>query len=57
MRVNRAVKNLLNFHGGSRPSKEWDYTEEQVNEQINADTRSDGDLSEVGDEVIGQDLD
>ena len=57
MRVNRAVNNLLNFLGGSRPRKEWDYTEEQVNEQINADTRSDGDLSEVGDEVIGQDLD
>lgn len=57
MRVNRALNNLLNFLGGSRPRKEWDYTEEQANEQINADTRSDGDLQEVGDEVIGQDLD
>lgn len=57
MRVNRALNNLLNFLGGSRPRKEWDYTEEQVNEQIDADSRSDGDLQEVGDEVIGQDLD
>ena len=57
MRVNRAVNNLLNYLGGSRPRRERDYTEEQVNEQINADTRSNGDLSELGDEVIGQDLD
>ena len=57
MRVNRAVNNLLNFLGGSRPRKERDYTEEQVNEQINANTRSDGHLQELGDEVIGQDLD
>ena len=57
MRVNRAVNNLLNFLGGSRPRKERDYTEEQVNEQTNADTRSDGDLQELGDEVSGQDLD
>ena len=48
MRVNRAVNNLLNFLGGSRPRKEWDYTEEQVNEQKNASTRSDGDLQELG---------
>lgn len=57
MRVNRAVNNLLNFLGGTRPRKEWDYTEEQVNEQTNADTGSSGDLQELGDEVIGQDLD
>ena len=57
MRVNRAINNLLNFLGGSRPRKERDYTEEQVNEQKNADTRSDRDLQELGDEVIGQDLD
>ena len=57
MRVNRAVNNLLNYLGGSRPRKERDYTEEQVDEQINADTRSNGDIQEFGDEVIGQDLD
>jgi RNA polymerase sigma factor (sigma-70 family) len=33
MRVNRALNNLLNFLGGTRPRKEWDYTEEQANEQ------------------------
>lgn len=48
MRVNRAVNNLLNFLGGSRPRKERDYTEEELNEQKNADTRSDGDLQELG---------
>jgi RNA polymerase sigma factor (sigma-70 family) len=48
MRVNRAVNNLLNFLGGSRPRKEWDYTEEQVNEQKNASARGDGDLQELG---------
>jgi DNA-directed RNA polymerase specialized sigma24 family protein len=57
MRVNRAVNNLLNYLGGSRPRRERDYTEEQVNEQINADTGSDGDIQELGEEVIGQDLD
>jgi RNA polymerase sigma factor (sigma-70 family) len=48
MRVNRAVNNLLNFLGGSRPRRERDYTEEELNEQKNADTRSDGDLQELG---------
>jgi DNA-directed RNA polymerase specialized sigma24 family protein len=57
MRVNRAVNNLLNFLGGSRPKKERDYTEEEANEQTNADTGSVGDIQELGDEVIGQDLD
>jgi hypothetical protein len=50
MRVNRAVNNLLNFLGGQRPRKERDYTEEQVDEQNNEDTRSDGNISEVPDE-------
>jgi RNA polymerase sigma factor (sigma-70 family) len=57
MRVNRAVNNLLNFLGGTRPRKEKDYTEEQLNEQTNADSRSDGDLQDSGDEVSGQELD
>lgn len=48
MRVNRAVNNLLNFLGGSRPRKERDYTEEELNEQKNADTPSDGHLQELG---------
>ena len=57
MRVNRAVNNLLNFLGGSRPRRERDYTEEELNEQKNADTRSDGDLQELGLDSSGQDLD
>lgn len=57
MRVNRAINNLLNFLGGSRPRKERDYTEEEANEQKNADSGSDGDLQESGVDLTGQDLD
>jgi RNA polymerase sigma factor (sigma-70 family) len=57
MRVNRAVNNLLNFLGGSRPRKEKDYTEEEANEQKNGDPGSDGDLQDSGLDVAGQDLD
>ena len=57
MRVNRAVNNLLNFLGGSRPRKERDYTEEEANEQKNADSGSDGDLQDSGLDSTGQDLD
>ena len=42
MRVNRAVNNLLNFLGGSRPKKERDYTEEEANERATG-TESDRD--------------
>ena len=48
MRVNRAVNNLLNFLGGTRPRKERDYTEDEINEQKNDDTRSDEDIRELG---------
>lgn len=47
MRVNRAVNNLLNFLGGSRPRRERDYTEEQVDEQDNGDSGSLEHLQEV----------
>jgi len=57
MRVNRAINNLLNFLGGSRPRKERDYTEEEANEQKNADSGSDGDLQDSGLDSTGQDLD
>ena len=57
MRVNRAVNNLINFLGGSKPRKEHDYTEEEANAKINADNRSDGDLQETGGEDTGSDLD
>jgi RNA polymerase sigma factor (sigma-70 family) len=35
MRVNRAMNNLLNYIGGSRPRKERDYTEEEMSENEN----------------------
>lgn len=57
MRVNRAVNNLLNFLGGTRPRKERDYTEEEVNDQKNADTRSDGDIQELGLDSTEQGMD
>jgi RNA polymerase sigma factor (sigma-70 family) len=57
MRVNRAINNLLNFLGGSRPRKEKDYTEEEANEQKNADSGSNGDLQDSGIDLTGQDLD
>jgi PhoPQ-activated pathogenicity-related protein len=30
MRVNRALKNMLNYLGGNYPRKERDYTEEEL---------------------------
>ena len=56
MRVNRAVNNLLNFLGGTRPRKERDYTEEEANERAN-DGRSEDDVRDSAEEVSGQDLD
>jgi RNA polymerase sigma factor (sigma-70 family) len=56
MRVNRAINNLLNFLGGTRPRKERDYTEEETNERTN-DGRSEDDVRDITEEVIGQDLD
>ena len=57
MRVNRALNNLLNFLGGSRPRRERDYTEEEVNESRDSSTDSEGNVSEDSGEVDGQDLD
>lgn len=57
MRVNRAVNNLLNFLGGSRPRKERDYTEEQANAgQSDEHRRSDEDVQEVVDDDTGEGL-
>jgi hypothetical protein len=56
MRVNRAINNLLNFLGGTRPRKERDYTEEETNERTN-DGRSEDDVRDTTEEIIGQDLD
>jgi RNA polymerase sigma factor (sigma-70 family) len=54
MRVNRALKNMLNFLGGNYPRRERDYTEEEVNgkqdDSLNGDDQSivpdDTDVSE-----------
>jgi RNA polymerase sigma factor (sigma-70 family) len=56
MRVNRAVNNLLNFLGGTRPRRERDYTEEEDNDRAN-NGRSEDDIRDVTEEVSGQDLD
>jgi len=56
MRVNRAINNLLNFLGGTRPRKERDYTEEEANERAN-NGRSEEDVRNIAEEVSGQDLD
>jgi len=57
MRVNRAMNNLLNYIGGSRPRKERDYTEEEMNEQRTEADTSSGDLQQFGEEVSGYDVD
>lgn len=54
MRVNRAVNSLLNLLGGSRPRKERDYKEGEVNEQQND---IEADVGDVGNEVERQELD
>jgi RNA polymerase sigma factor (sigma-70 family) len=41
MRINRALKNMLNFLGGNYPRKERDYTEEEMSEQPDNDGTSD----------------
>ena len=46
MRVNRALRNMLNFLGGNYPRKERDYTEEQVNEQ-RENPDNNGDVDEI----------
>lgn len=51
MRVNRAMNNLLNYLGGIRPTKERDYTEEEVNERASGTTVDGEDLLEDSGEV------
>ena len=41
MRINRALKNMLNFLGGNYPRKERDYTEEEMSGQPDNDGTSD----------------
>jgi hypothetical protein len=51
------MNNLLNYIGGSRPRKERDYTEEEMNERATESNNDSGDIHEIGDEVSGQNLD
>lgn len=52
MRVNRALKNMLNFLGGNYPRKEKDYTDEQVSE--NAETELVND--EITEDIVDEDV-
>lgn len=53
MRVNRAINNLLNFLGGRKPSKERDYTEEEVNGRTEDGSDVDTDIvRELGEETF-----
>lgn len=46
MRINRALKNMLNFLGGNYPRKERDYTEEEMSGQPDNDGSSDENISD-----------
>ena len=53
--VRSSVNNLINILGGSKPRRERDYTEAEINDrETEPDT---ADISYAGDEVSGQDLD
>lgn len=57
MRVNRAVNNLLNYLGGRRPTRERDYTEEELTNERASSERSDEGHGSDQQEVEGHDLD
>jgi DNA-directed RNA polymerase specialized sigma24 family protein len=57
MRVNRAMNNLMNILGGSRPQKEKDYTQEEADERAKSIESGGTDFPELGEEVGGYDLD
>lgn len=57
MRVNRAMNNLMNILGGSRPQKEKDYTQEEADERAKSIESGGGDFSDYSEEVGGYDLD
>lgn len=57
MRVNRAMNNLMNILGGSRPQREKDYTQEEASERAESIKSGGTDFPELGDEVEGYDLD
>jgi RNA polymerase sigma factor (sigma-70 family) len=57
MRVNRAMNNLMNILGGSRPQREKDYTQEEADERAKSIESGGGDFSDIAEEVGGYDLD
>lgn len=54
MRINRALNSLLNLLGGSRPRKERDYKESEIDERPD-DLETD--VGDLGDEAERQELD
>jgi hypothetical protein len=56
MRVNRAVNNLINFLGGTKPRRENDYTEEEANAAANRLHESQGESPEHTDPTTEPDL-
>ena len=54
MRVNRAVNNLINFLGGSKPRKESDYTEEEANGAIADQGHIHSDPEPTGEQDMGE---
>lgn len=57
MRVNRAMNNLMNILGGSRPQREKDYTQEEADERAKSIESGGADFPDIADEVGGCDLD
>ena len=56
MRVNRALKNMLNYLGGNYPRKERDYTEEEITTQEGSDTVIEQELEIVVDDTDASDV-
>ena len=54
MRVNRALNNLINFLGGSKPRKERDYTEEEANGAIANQGHIHSDPESTGEQDMGE---
>ena len=57
MRVNRAMNNLMNILGGSRPQREKDYTQEEADERAKSIESGGEGFPELGDEVSGYEMD
>ena len=57
MRVNRAMNNLMNILGGSRPQREKDYTLEEADERAKSIESGGTDFPDIADEAGGYDLD